>query len=190
LLGHLYEGTRDPDGLLSTIPAVATCVIGLSTGGWLRSYRSVPTKMLGMAGAGVALVAAGKIFNIWFPINKKLWTSSYVLFTVGLALICLALCYWILDIKQWRKRWTQPFIVFGRNAIAAYALAEIGANLLDRMQVSLSDGTLTWHEMIYEYVFAPLASPANASLLYAIVFVLVCWIVMWALYRKGIFLKL
>jgi predicted acyltransferase len=58
------------------------------------------------------------------------------------------------------------------------------------MQVSLSDGTLTWHEMIYEYVFAPLASPANASLLYAIVFVLVCWIVMWALYRKGIFLKL
>lgn len=189
-LGHLYEGTRDPEGLLSTIPAVATCVIGLLTGEGLRSHRSLATKMVGMAGGGVVLLAAGQICNIWFPINKNLWTSSYVLFTAGLALICLALCYWMLDIKQWRKRWTQPVLVFGRNAIAAYVLAEIGAALLDRMRVSRSDGVLTWHEAVYEGVFAPLASPPNASLLYAIAFVLVCWMAMWALYRKGIFLKL
>ena len=190
LWGHLYEGTRDPEGLLSTIPAVATCVIGLLTGGWLRSYRSLAAKMMGLAEAGVALVLAGKIFNLWFPINKKLWTSSYVLFTAGLALICLALCYWVLDIRQWRGRWTKLFLVFGMNAIAAYVLSEVGADLLDRMQVHLADGgILSWHEVMYERVFAPLASPANASLLYATAYVVVCWAVVWVLYRKGIFLK-
>ena len=79
LLGHLYEGTRDPEGLLSTIPALGGCVMGLLTGGWLRSSRSLMAKMWGMAGAGVVLVAVGELFNIWFPINKKLWTSSFVL---------------------------------------------------------------------------------------------------------------
>jgi len=190
LWGHLYERTRDPEGLLSSIPALATCVIGLLTGGWLRSARSLAVKMTGMAGAGVALVFAGKIFNLWFPINKKLWTSSYVLFTAGLALICLALCYWVLDLRRWRGWWTKLFLVFGMNAIAAYVLSEVGADLLDRMQVHMADGgILSWHEVVYEYVFAPLASPANASLLYAMAYVMVCWAVVWVLYRKGIFLK-
>lgn len=190
LWGHLYERVRDPEGLLSTIPAVATCVIGLLTGEWLRSQRKLGAKLAGLAGAGVVLTVAGEIFNLWFPINKKLWTSSYVLFTAGLALICLALCYWLLDIKQWRARWTKPFLVFGMNAIAAYVLSEIAADLLDRMQVHLADGAVvSWHEAIYESVFAPLANPANASLLYAIAYVLVCWAAMWVLYRKAIFLK-
>ena len=156
----------------------------------MRSYRSLAAKMMGMAGAGVALLVAGEIFNFWFPINKKLWTSSFVLFTAGLALICLALCYWVLDIRRWRGRWTKPFLVFGMNAIAAYILSEIVADLLDRMQVHLADGgILSWHEVVYERVFAPLASPANASLLYAMAYVVVCWAVVWVLYRKGIFLK-
>jgi predicted acyltransferase len=190
LWGHLYEGTRDPEGLLSTIPAVATCVIGLLTGGWLRSYRSLAAKMMGMAGAGVALLVAGEIFNLWFPINKKLWTSSFVLLTAGLALICLALCCWALDIRRWRGLWTRLSLVFGMNAIAAYVLSELVADLLDRMQVHLADGgILSWHEVVYQRVFAPLASPANASLLYAMAYVAVCWAVVWVLYRKGIFLK-
>ena len=190
LWGHLYERVRDPEGLLSTIPAIATCVFGLLTGGWLRSYRSLMTKMVGMAGAGVALVLAGEIFNVWFPINKKLWTSSYVLFTAGLASICLALCYGVLDIRRWRGRWTKPFLVFGTNAIAAYMFSEIVADLLDRMQVHLADGSLlSWHEAVYERVFAPLASPANASLLYAMAYVVLCWAAVWVLYRKKIFLR-
>jgi predicted acyltransferase len=190
LFGHLYERTRDPEGLLSTIPAVATCIIGLLTGSWLRTYRSVATKLAGMAVSGLFLIFAGKVVNIWFPINKKLWTSSYVLFTAGLALLCLALCYWLLDIRRWRGRWSDSFVVFGMNAIAAYVLSELAASLLDRMQTHLADGSImSWHEILYENLFAPLASPANASLLYAIAYVLACWAVMWVLYRKKVFLK-
>ena len=106
LAGHLYEGTRDPEGVLSTIPAVATSLLGMLTGQWLRSARSAQSKALGLALFGVIGVVAGKILNLGFPINKKLWTSSYVIFTAGLALLCLSLCYWIVDVKQWRGLWT------------------------------------------------------------------------------------
>ena len=108
----------------------------------------------------------------------------------GLALICLALYYWLLDIKRWRGRWTKPFLVFGMNAIVAYVLSELVADSLDRIQAHLADGTImTWHEIVYENAFAPLANPANASLLYAIAYVAFCWVFVWILYRKGIFLR-
>lgn len=186
LAGHLYEGTRDPEGVLSTIPAVATSLLGMLTGQWLRSPRSARHKALGMALFGLAGVFAGEILNLGFPINKKLWTSSYVVLTAGLALLCLALCYWIVDVKRWRGRWTKPLLVFGMNAIAAYVFAEIISHLLDHMH---NRSGLSWQEMIYQPVFAPLANPANASLLYALAYVLICWLAMWLLYRKGIFLK-
>jgi predicted acyltransferase len=187
LAGHLYEGTRDPEGVLSTIPALATSLLGLLTGEWLRSARSAKSKALGMALFGLMGVVAGKIFDLWFPINKKLWTSSYVIFTAGLALLCLALCYWIVDIKQWRGFWTKPLLVFGMNAIAAYVFAEVISHLLDHMHGA---GGLSWQELAYQGTFARLASPLNASLLYALAYVLLCWAAMWALYRKGIFLKI
>jgi len=187
LAGHLYEGTRDPEGLLSTIPALATSLLGLLTGQWLRSGRSPKSKALGMALFGLIGVAAGKICDLWFPINKKLWTSSYVMFTAGLALLCLALCYWVADIKQWRGLWTKPLLVFGMNAIAAFALSEATSSWLDQVQAT---GGMNWQEFIYRRVFAHLASPANASLLYALAYVLVCWAAMWVLYRKRIFLKI
>jgi predicted acyltransferase len=190
LFGHLYEITRDPEGLLSTIPAVATCLIGLLTGDWLGSDRSARAKAAGMAGAGALCVAAGEIASVWFPINKKLWTSSYVLFSVGVALGCLALCYWILDIQRWRGRWTTAFLVFGRNAIAAYVLSEMVGAWIDTAEVRIAgDGLMTWHEALHGYLFAPLASPANASLLYSLAYLGVCWAAMWILHRRGIFLK-
>jgi predicted acyltransferase len=189
--GQLYEGTRDPEGVLSTIPAIATTVLGVLTGEWLRSERSAKAKALGMAVFGVAGLAAGKFFDIWFPINKKLWTSSFVIFTAGLALVCLALCYWVLDIKRWRGRWTKPFLVFGMNAITAYVLAEAVSHWLDHAPVHLANGgSMTWQVAIYRRVFAGLASPPNASLIYALAFVFMCWAAMWVLYRKGIFLKI
>ena len=98
--GHLYEGTRDPEGVLSTIPAIATSLLGVLTGEWLRSERSARTKAVGLAVFGAAGLAVGKFFDIWFPINKKLWTSSFVIFTAGMALVCLAVCYWVLDVKR------------------------------------------------------------------------------------------
>src|ERR1700677_347154 len=187
LAGHLYEGTRDPEGVLSTIPAVATSLLGMLTGQWLRSSRSAQSKALGMVLFGVIGVAAGKILDLGFPINKKLWTSSYVIFTAGLALLCLALCYWIADVKKWLSLWTKPLLVFGTNAIAAYVFGGAISALLDHFQTV---GGMSWQESIYENTFVPLANPANASLLYASAYVLVCWVGMWLLYRKGIFLKI
>jgi predicted acyltransferase len=187
LAGHLYEGTRDPEGLLSTIPALATSLLGLLTGQWLRSARSAKSKAVGMALFGLTGVLAGKVLNLGFPINKKLWTSSYVIFTAGLAALFLALFYWIADIKQWRGPWTKPLLVFGMNAIAAFALSEATSSWLDQVQAAVG---VNWQEFIYQRAFAHLASPANASLLYALAFVLICWAAMWVLYRKGIFLKI
>ena len=187
LLGHLYDGTRDPEGVLSTIPAIATCLLGLLTGNWLRSAHTPKNKALGLSVCGIMGVVAGEVFNLWFPINKNLWTSSYVIFTAGLALICLPLCYWVLDVKQWRGRWTTPLLVFGMNPIAAYVLAEAVSHWLDHVQVNKDTN---WQEFLYLHLFAPLASPPHASLLYALVYVLICWVPMWILYRKGIFLKI
>ncbi|HZR57575.1 MAG TPA: heparan-alpha-glucosaminide N-acetyltransferase domain-containing protein [Terriglobales bacterium] len=190
LAGHLYEGTRDPEGILSTIPAIATSLLGLLTGKWIRSARSETTKAASMAWCGVVFFIAAEFLNTWFPINKKLWTSSFVLLTAGLALVCLAFCYWILDVRQWRGWWTKPFLVFGMNSIAAYVFAEVIAHLLDRLQLSALHGNVPYQEFLYESFFVPFASPANASLFYAITCVLVCLGVMWFLYRKGIFLKI
>jgi predicted acyltransferase len=187
LAGHLYEGTRDPEGVLSTIPALATSLLGLLTGQWLRSQRSAKSKAVGLALFGLTGVVAGKILNLGFPINKKLWTSSYVIFTAGLALLCLAFCYWIVDVKSWRGLWTKPLRVFGMNAIAAYVFAEMMSHWLDHVHVGRG---VSWQEFIYQRIFVPLASPANASLLYALAYVLVCWGAMWVLYRKGVFLRI
>jgi predicted acyltransferase len=193
LLGHLYEGTRDPEGLLSTIPAVGTALLGVLTGEWLRSNRAARSKAFGMLIFGLVGLAAGKFFNIWFPINKKLWTSSYVLFTAGFALVMLALCYWLLDVRKLRGRWTMPLLVLGMNAIGAYVLSEMLAATLGSLHFnSVGGGESSLQEIIYRHIFtSPGAAPsANASLAYSIAFVLVCWVPMWLLYRKRIFLKI
>ncbi len=139
LSGHLYEGTRDPEGLLSTVPALATCLAGVLTGKWLRSRRDEVEKLRGMLAVGISATLAGEIFNIWFPINKKLWTSSYVVFTAGLALILFAVSYWIIDMKG-RKTWSKVFLIFGTNSIAAYVFSELLASTLDYIKVRTSSG--------------------------------------------------
>jgi predicted acyltransferase len=186
LMGHLYEHTRDPEGVISTIPAIATSLLGLLTGRWLRSEHAPRVKTLAMIGAGAVAVIVGKIMDSWFPINKKLWTSSYVVFTAGLALLCLALCYWIVDVRQNRGAWTKPVLVLGMNAIAAYFFSEILAISLYGIRVG--GNSVLSH--IFDSVFAPLASPPNASLLYALAYLALCWMVMALLYRKGVFLKI
>lgn len=190
LAGHLYEGTRDPEGVISTIPAVATNLLGLLTGEWLRSPRTQRVKALGMAAFGGIGVLAGIAMNAWFPINKKLWTSSFVVFTAAMALICLALCYWLVDIKRWRSC-TKPILVFGANSIAAYIFADCLAITLNRFHTRGMDGTqVPLSQFLYDGFCASWLNPENASLLYALVFVLVCWLAMAILYRKRIFLKI
>lgn len=190
LMGHLYERVRDPEGLLSTIPAVGGCILGLLSGKWLRSSRSAASKAFGMAIAGVVFIGLGRTWHIWFPINKKLWTSSFVLFTAGIALVCLAVCYWLADIKQSRRGWTTPILVFGKNAIAAYVFSEVLASLSYAIKTGSGPQSTTLQDYVYTHLFAPWASPANASLAYSLAYVFLCWIVMAVLYRRGIFLKI
>jgi len=183
---HVWAQAKvyDPEGLLSTIPALATTLIGVLTGHWLRTEKTRYEKAAGMFVVGAICVALGWAWNAFFPINKALWTSSYVLFTGGLALQFLAFCYWLIDIKGYR-RWAKPFEVFGLNAIALYVVADLIAVSLGLIKVG--EGSLGgW---IYDRVFASWASPVNASLAFAICFVLVCLVLMWILYRRRIFLK-
>jgi predicted acyltransferase len=174
----------DPEGLLSTIPAIATAMMGVLTGTWLRTEKSRIEKVAGMFVVGAVCIAIGWSWNAFFPINKALWTSSYVLFTGGLALQFLAFCYWLIDIKGYRK-WAKPFEVFGLNAIALYVVADVIAILLGTIKVG-ADSLGSW---IYMHLFASWASPLNASLAFALCFVLVCLGLMWILYSRKIFLK-
>jgi predicted acyltransferase len=171
------------------MPALATTLIGVLTGAWLRSKKSAYEKVAGLFVAGAICVAIGWAWNSFFPINKALWTSSYVLFTGGLALQFLALCYWIIDIKGYR-RWAKPFEIFGLNAIALYVVADLIAVLLDLIRVSGPDGSkISLGSWVFEHLFASWASPVNASLAFAFTFVLVCLGLMWILYRRKIFIK-
>lgn len=188
---HVWSQAKvyDPEGLLSTIPALATTLIGVLTGHWLRTKKSPYEKVTGLFVAGAICAAVGWAWNPFFPINKALWTSSYVLFTGGLALQLLALCYWVIDIKGYR-RWAKPFEIFGVNAIALYVGAGIMAELLGLIKVTGADGTkISLGSWIYGNLFASWASPVNASLAFAITFVLVWLGLMWVLFRRNIFIK-
>jgi predicted acyltransferase len=192
LPGRMYEVTRDPEGILSTLPAIATALLGVLTGRWLGhdpEKYDAKKKTIGMLAAGAALIAAGQLWNIWFPINKKLWTSSFVLFTAGCALVCLAICYWITDVKLHRGWWTKPFVVFGTNAIAAYALADLASSMLFSIQVHHGRRTVTLADYLYRTLFAGISPRELASLAYSVVFVCLCWLPIYWMYRKRIFLK-
>lgn len=184
--GRLYVGVRDPEGLLSDIPAIATTLLGMLTGMWLRTKESIGRKCLGMAGAGVTCILLGELWNPWFPINKNLWTSSYVLFAAGVSLLVFALCYWAADIRGWKTGWTYFWLVFGTNAISAYVLSELLASALSATKLSAK---ATLGGEIYTGLFQRVHPPGVGALLYALAFVIVCWLVMWPLYRKRIFIK-
>lgn len=185
---RLYEGTRDPEGLLSTFPALATTMLGTLTGEWLVSHRSKRHKALGMLAAGVVCALLAELWNPWFPINKKLWTSSYVLLAAGWSLVFLALCYWAVEIKGWKKGWTYPALVFGSNAIVAYVFSELLAPLVG-MRFNLSGSPTSIGKLATSALAGLHTSPAFAALLYSLLYVLVCFVPVLVLYRKRIFIK-
>ncbi len=193
---HLYERTRDPEGLLSTIPAVATTLMGLLTGLWLRTDNTLRRKANAIAAAGLASAALGGLWALEFPINKKLWTSSFVLYAGGLSLMLLALAIWIVDARraheeaEENKRAPVVFtflLVFGTNAIFAYVLSELLASVLGDIHVAPHRNL---HQWFYQGIAAVVPDPAVASLLYSLGFVLVCWAPVYVLYRKRIFIKI
>jgi len=188
--GHLWKPTWDPEGLLSTIPAIATTLLGILTGYWLKENRSVGEKTRGLLIAGVVLVGLGQIMDIWFPINKNLWTSSYVVFTAGMALVCLGACCWLID-GRGDRRWATPFVIFGVNPITVYGFSSLGAELMDLYRIAQPDGgSVAFKTYIYKNVFASWAGPMNGSLFFALAYVLVWLIPMTILYRKKIFIKI
>ena len=188
--GRLYEKTRDPEGLISTIPAIATCLLGVLTGIWLRTQKGITTKGVGLLAGSIAGLALGSFWGIWFPINKKLWTSSYVLFAGGCTLLVLAICYFVIEIKKRGGTWTYPWKVFGSNAIVAYAFSELLSSALDSFRVTDNGHLTTLKELIYSKVFYPIVNPLFGSLLYALTFVLVCFVPSLVLFRKRIFIKI
>ena len=190
MMGHLYEGVRDPEGVLSTIPALCNTLFGVAVGEWIRSLRADPKKLLRrLVAMGVACFAAGQLWGLIFPINKKLWTSSYVLLTVGIAMMALALCYWVLDVKQWRGKWTVVPLVFGTNCIFAYSFSEFVAIAIGRFQFTLGGNRTSIWGVFHTYIFDYIPAQAWSALAYSLFFAGICWFATWLLYRKKIFLK-
>jgi predicted acyltransferase len=183
--GRLWEKTRDPEGLLSTFPAIGTTVLGMLTALWLRTQRTLQQKCAGLLGAGLVLLVLGELCNPWFPINKKLWTSSFVLFMAGWSLVLWALLMWVTEIRGW-KRWTGFWLVFGMNAIASYAMSDLLVAPLWAISMGPHESLGYW---LYLHSFAYVHPPGVASLLYSVWFVLMCWLPMAVLYRMKIFLK-
>ena len=193
LAGHTWRGAPvpgfDPEGILSTIPAIATTLLGVLTGHWLRSDRSQGDKTDWMFVSGNFLLLLGVIMDMWLPINKNLWTSSYTIFMAGWANVCLAMFYWLIDVKGYKK-WATPFVIYGMNAITVFVLSGLVARIMHLIQWTTADGKTTdLKSAIYDNVFTPLASPMNASLLFAIAFITMMYLVVWFMYKKKWFLK-
>ena len=188
---HLWSAAKvfDPEGILSTLPSIVTTMCGALTGKWLIEDLDRVEKANGIFFAGTILTAAGWSWSLLFPLNKALWTSSFVLYTAGLALLTLGVCYWLIDVKR-MSWWTKPFVIFGVNALALYVFSGILSNLLGAIAIVSADGTsISLQEWIYNTLFLSWADPINASLLYGLAYVGFWLLMMWVLYRKRIFIK-
>jgi predicted acyltransferase len=188
---HVWRQAKvyDPEGILSTLGALATTLAGVLTGHVLRSRRNEFEKVSVMFVAGAAAIVAGWAWNSWLPVNKALWTSSYVLLSAGMALQLLAVCYWLIDLKG-RRRWAFPFVVFGTNALAAFFLTGMCAKLLGLIKLTGADGKpASLHSVIYKGLFDTSLAAKDASLAFALCFVAVWFGLLWLLYRRKIFIK-
>jgi predicted acyltransferase len=188
LLGpHIWRAARvyDPEGMLSTLPAIATTLLGVLTGAWLRAVRPPAVTARGLFVAGIVGIGLGQLWGVWFPINKALWTSSYAVLTAGAALLGLAACYWLVEVRGWRA-WTRPFVILGVNALALFFLSSLAARLLIVIKVQREAGQGPLHALLFDRLFAPWATPINASLAYAIAYLAFWFAVMWLLDRRGI----
>lgn len=187
---HNYRQTRtwDPEGIVSTLPAIATCLLGLLAGHILSLRRTVGERAIRLIGLGAVLLAAGLVCNTWLPINKKLWTDSFTLFMAGLDFVLFAGFLWLVDGLGWRRA-VKPLVIMGMNAIVIYLASEFLDEGLGWIRWSGAGGKVSLRAWIYDHVFAGLASPYNASLLYAIAYVLVLYLLAWGLYRRGWFVR-
>lgn len=192
-LDHLWSGAKtwDPEGLLSTVPAIGTMMLGTFAGRWIgEDERPLSERLAALFAVGALTMMLGLIWNWGFPINKSIWTSSYVLFTAGMGAIALATCMWIIDVMGWR-RWTFPFVVYGMNPMLAF----LGSGLMARItstlwQMDAGNGTrISAQGLFFKSFFAPWLPARDASLLYALCFVTLWFVILWGAWKRGIVLK-
>jgi predicted acyltransferase len=196
--GHLYleypdHNLRDPEGLLSDLPAFGTALLGLLTGLWLRGQRAAKTTAMGLAAAALTCLAVGYLWSLEFPLNKNMWTSSFVLAAAGWSLTVLTLSYLAMDVWSWGRgesKWlVYPWLVLGSNAITAYMFSEIVPGLLERIHFT-SDGKQTsLPEWMANHVFVHMPTPGLAAFAFSFFTLAYCFIPVWIMYRKKIFLK-
>lgn len=182
---YIWTKTWDPEGIMSTLPSISTALLGVMAGHILRLRRTLGEKTKWLVAIGVVLLAAGMICNIWMPINKKLWTPAFALFMGGMDFVIFAAFLWVIDGLGW-KRATKPLAIMGMNALAVYLAAEFLDEGLSWIRMAGDVSLRTW---LFQHVFAPLASPLNASLLYAVSYVLLMYLVAYGMYRKGWFFR-
>ena len=181
--------TWDPEGILSTIPAVATAMLGILTGRWLAEKRPIDERLVGLFASGALAMMLGLMWNWAFPINKSIWTSSYVLFTGGVAAVSLATIMWLVDVKK-IDGWTKPFVIYGMNPILAFVGSGVMARIIySIIKVDYNGKSVSLQSAIYQAGFASWLEPKNASLAFALAVVLLWYGIVYALYRKQIFLK-
>ena len=177
--------TWDPEGIFSTIPAIASVLFGVLTGHLLRARKSMEEKTAWLFVAGNILLFVGSLMNMSLPINKKIWTSSYAVFMAGMAMNVFAVCYWLVDVKEHRK-WVKPLAIYGMNAITVFFVTGLLGRIILKVQVH----GVTLQKWVYDTVFFPLtADPRNSSLLHAIAWTLMMYGVAWVMYRKKWFVK-
>lgn len=190
LEGHLLHADWDPEGVLSTLGATATALLGALAGHWLKSQHTPSRTVGGLLAGGTGAVLLGLALNHWLPINKSLWTTSFALFTGGVALNAFAICYWLIDDRGHRS-WATPFLVYGTNAIVAYMLSSLMAKTMLLWPVTQADGSrVSLQQYLFEHFFLPLARPIDASLLYALAYVLLWLGIAGLLYRQRVLIKI
>ena len=179
----------DPEGLFSTIPAIVTTLSGVFVGNLLRGHLSPKEKATQLVLWGLAGILLGNGLNILIPINKQLWTPSYVFLTSGWACLILALFYWLMDIKK-TNLWAKPFIVFGSNSLFLFFASGILVRTLFRIKIATEETTLSLYSWLYNSFFVPWAGELNGSLFFAITWILLWLGVLWLFYVKKIFIKI
>jgi predicted acyltransferase len=184
---YAYTKTWDAEGIVSTLPAIATVLFGVMAGHILRIERTLTQRVVWLFAAGVLLLAAGQVCNIWLPINKKLWTSSFSLFMAGLDFVIFAGMVWLVDVRGY-KRFAKPMVIMGMNAITVYMVSELLDQVFNAIHVTSGGRSVTLHAWLGG-LFGAVASPYNASLLFAIAYTLLMYLVAYVMYRHGWFVR-
>ena len=189
---HLYSGSKtwDPEGLLSTLPAIGTVILGTFAGRWIGQRDiELNSRLSALFSVGALTMMLGLVWNWFFPINKSLWTSSYVLFSGGMAAVVLATCLWVIDVRGVRA-WTRPFVVYGLNPMLAFLGSGMMARMMGSMIMINVDGTETpLQAVVYKNVYASWLSPVNASLAFALTFVALWYVLLLIAEKRGFVLK-